>query len=757
MAKRKILKTGAFLLAGALLLGVAAPFINADAYGARIESALEHALGRKVKVGSVRLSLFTGPGFTVENVEIGDDPAVGLEPLAYVDSLQARVRLSALFTGKLAFSNLKLNQPTLNLVQAESGVWNFQLLKGGSGALPTIQVRDGRINFKFGNDKSVFYLSQSDLDITPIGDARMDVRFAGQPARTDQAAQSFGMLLARGIWKRPDQGESEIDVNAEIERSAVSELARIIEGRPIGLHGIISSRAHISGPISRLAVTGQIRLEDVHRWDILPKGGAVQLNYKGQIDLNNQRLELGSADTAGVPLTVRIRASELLSLPHWAASIDMRDVPATTFIEAARHMGVAIPDRTEVEGRLNGAVSFSHPGGFQGQLQASDAVLKSPGAPVMKFRSANVLIDGNRLDVGPATVETDSGQSASLNGRYDLATQALDVKITTEAMNAGELQTSMGVRVPVLGSLEHGIWKGELRYRKSLEDAGAWSGEFDLRDARLNIAGLAEPLRISTATVTVSDRRTNFSRIRGRAGNIKFTADYRMETAKPDRMNLEIPEASLDQLESLMMPALRRQQSIFARLRLRPAPLPEWLRERRIEGTVQIDNLDVDGQTWQVDKSRLTWNAAALTLSDIAARHDETALDGSVTAMLAGPVPQYRAIGKVRDIEYKGGLLEMEGTLETTGTGLETIANAHAEGNFNGENLTLAPDTQFNTIAGSFEWASPARLKLKTLQAAQGLDSYTGQGATQGDGRLLLELSSGKGQAKVASTPFGKQ
>src|SRR2546422_897155 len=73
--------------------GIVAPYLSADRYAERIRSGLESALGRRVEFRDVRFNLFTGPGFAVSKVVIHEDPAFGLEPLAYVDSLEARPRL----------------------------------------------------------------------------------------------------------------------------------------------------------------------------------------------------------------------------------------------------------------------------------------------------------------------------------------------------------------------------------------------------------------------------------------------------------------------------------------------------------------------------------------------------------------------------------------------------------------------------------------------------------------------------------------
>ena len=57
-----------------VLVGLAAPRVSANRFRPRIQAALQAALNRPVQVGSVHLNLFTGPGFTVDDVLIDDDP-----------------------------------------------------------------------------------------------------------------------------------------------------------------------------------------------------------------------------------------------------------------------------------------------------------------------------------------------------------------------------------------------------------------------------------------------------------------------------------------------------------------------------------------------------------------------------------------------------------------------------------------------------------------------------------------------------------
>src|SRR5689334_19540477 len=89
-------------------LAAAAPHFRADGFRPRIQDSLERALGRKVDMGQVRLSLLTGPAFSAERVVIHDHPAIGIEPLAYVNLLTARLSLWSLLRGRVEFSSVML-------------------------------------------------------------------------------------------------------------------------------------------------------------------------------------------------------------------------------------------------------------------------------------------------------------------------------------------------------------------------------------------------------------------------------------------------------------------------------------------------------------------------------------------------------------------------------------------------------------------------------------------------------------------------
>src|SRR5205085_873733 len=117
------------------------PQINGARFSKRLASALSQALGRQVRIGSVKFRLLPRPGFDLYDFEVVDDPAFNAEPLLLCGQVTADLRLTALWKGRLEIANLKLQNagdrtpPSLNLVYA-NGHWNVELLLSRAGQVP---------------------------------------------------------------------------------------------------------------------------------------------------------------------------------------------------------------------------------------------------------------------------------------------------------------------------------------------------------------------------------------------------------------------------------------------------------------------------------------------------------------------------------------------------------------------------------------------------------------------------------------------
>jgi hypothetical protein len=750
--------------------GLAAPKVSANRFRPRIQAALEAALNRPVHLGGVHLNLFTGPGFTVDDVLIDDDPAAGIEPFAHVEHMQARIRWTSLFSGKLAFSSLRLDTPSVNVVKMTSGPWNIQpLLDRHAGAgfaprrsVPDIQIRGGRIDFKFGDTKSVFYISDADMDVYPNENGEVVIRFSGAPARTDQASQSFGELTARGLLQSGSNDENQLSMGVHLGRTAISELARLFHGSDMGVHGYVFADAKLAGPLSKLDITGDLNISDVHRWDLMPAPGeGWTLNYRGLLNLNRHHLELASLakPTQPDPVTVEFQLDDYLAAPKWSGNLRFRDLPAASLVETARHFGAPFPPGVQVEGQVEGGIGYSSQSGIGGQLTLASASVKFPqgGSSQVKsaqLDSAQVRIADDKVVLAPSDVEMEDGQSAQVEGEYALDNSHAAFRISARQLTADALHWPDAGPIPLLEQLKQGSWRGWISYEKTAENPGVWSGQYELQNAVVEIPGLASPVRLASAAVQINDSGLQVTRMRGRAGTVKFEGDYRYDAsaAHPHRLRLTIPELQIAAIEPLMLPALRRNEGFLARAFRRDQPLPKWLDERDADISLQVVNL-MNGDAPVGDLSaHFVWRGPVIAVSSLEWHLNEMHAAGKMSVNLAKVEPSYALNGTLENFDYRNGQLDIDGELESSGIGAALLLNLRSKGTFDGRGIMLAPEAEMREVSGSYSVGTSygiPRLLLSNVQVLQGAETLVGQGSSQPDGRIVLELTSGRKQVRL--------
>lgn len=132
LAKRKwiILAVCAVLLVVGFFL--VQHLLNPDTYRPRIESALSESLGRRVSLGHLDASLLSG-SLVAEGLTIADDPSFSTEPFLSAKALRIGVEMGPLlFQRDLRITGFTVEQPSIRLLRAENGVWNYSNI-GGAG------------------------------------------------------------------------------------------------------------------------------------------------------------------------------------------------------------------------------------------------------------------------------------------------------------------------------------------------------------------------------------------------------------------------------------------------------------------------------------------------------------------------------------------------------------------------------------------------------------------------------------------------
>src|ERR1700735_1907591 len=128
MARFVVIGVGAVVLL-ILLVAVCLPlFLNADSFRARIESTLTKSLGRKVTIGKLDLSIWSG-GLVATNSTVADDPAFSTQPFIQADSVKIGVEILPLILSKqIRIRGFSLDSPKVQLLRAANGTWNYSTI-----------------------------------------------------------------------------------------------------------------------------------------------------------------------------------------------------------------------------------------------------------------------------------------------------------------------------------------------------------------------------------------------------------------------------------------------------------------------------------------------------------------------------------------------------------------------------------------------------------------------------------------------------
>ena len=766
--RRRVFQIAGAAVALLLLAGLLVPYLNADRYGQSLKYSLERALGRKVDIGRVRFNLFKGPGFSVERddkgpgVVIHDDPSIGLEPIAYVETMEVRPSLLGLLGGKFRIASIRLEDASINLVKSgpveEAGRWNFTSFVDRSvmSSMPAVHVRNGRINFKFGDTKSTFYLMETDLDISPPGTGSgsgWNVSCAGQTARTDRTGHGLGLFSLKGHWfLAPER----VDLDLTLDRTGLGEWTALLRGEAGAVHGTVTSRLHLGGPIHNIGIAGRLTIEDVHRWDLLPPSGqGWPLDVRGTLDLVGQRLELES-NSAGkelLPLSVRLRATDYLSQPHWAVEVNWNRFPLEPLMELAAHMGAQLPPNLKMSGTMDGAMVYARGGRLEGELGFHDTAVTTPNSPPLRFEHAYLVLDQGHIRLSPAVVHTGDDQ-ANVEADYAIDQNSLDLAIHSDAMKVASLRAQGALpELPWLEQVKSGQWSGDLHYLRETEKS-TWTGRLQVSDAELPVTGLADPVQVKSARLQIDGERITLDQIVAHAGKVSFRGEYRHDPslARPDRVRLRAETLDSSELEAELLPSLHRDRSLIARALGRNS-IPDWMKDRAVEGTVQVDDLVLDGAHLANVRAGLRWDTARVELDGLQAKLDKAAITGRLVIGLRGAQPTYRLTGKVKGLNWQSGKLDAEGTLETSGTGADLLANLKSEATFTGSALDFGATPLWKTVSGSCNLAWSPRLHVTDLSLKTAEDeTYTGKGAAQEDGRLVILLSNGSKEMRMTGT-----
>jgi hypothetical protein len=505
-----------------------------------------------------------------------------------------------------------------------------------------------------------------------------------------------------------------------------------------------------------------LQLDDIHGWNQTPPGGgAWPIAVSGAINIPGQTIDIRGTtqvNRSGTqsPLDIRYRVTNYLTRPAWGVTAIFSHLPISPAAEIARNMGLAIPTAITSDALADGAVGYSAPEGkprLDGQVRIGSSTLAFAGAAPLKVSDAELHFAGTLVTLASTVVTNEAGEAASVSGTFDMDAGRLDTTVASQGISLASVHPQLlAARVPLLSVATSGVWSGAVNF-SNLPEA-AWTGDIRLKDVDVPVEAFSAPLHIVLADASITPAGLIAKKLSFVAGGIEGQGEYRYETGAPHphRFRVNVTRADAAALEKLFSPVLRKGNFLSNALGLVKTQQPEWLRFMHADGTVQIASLDLAGTVFTKLKTRVLWDGDEIRLSALQGNVQDAVFNGGATVSVASRLPRYEIAGTLAGFPWRSGKLDADGTVSTSGTGLELLSNLKAEGKFHGRGLEVTAEEAWDRVDGGFEWAWNARnprLKLDGLVISTAGDTLQGNAETRNDGQLLVKLTDGTKQLQA--------
>lgn len=704
-------KRWALAVVVALLLALLLPpLVNVKRFRGRIAASIGQALGRDVTVDDVGLRLLPLPGFDLTRVVISDDPAFGSEPMLRADDVTAVLRLTSLWRGRLEISRLSMKSPSLNLVRKD-GRWNLEALLARAAQTPAaptarrrpearprfpyIEAEDARINFKLGQEKKAFALSEADFALWLESENEWGMRLEARPVRTDANLADTGALKLSGTFQRAARlEETPLNLRFSLEKAQLGQLSRLLYGRDRGWRGGLDLSASLAGSPADLILTADARLTGFRRYDIASGEG---LRAQAHCTANySSRAEALSALECHMPVgegevSARGKVSGPLESPRYDLGLTARELPLSALAGLLRNAKKDLAPDLNALGTLDavfslrpaaspGAAPLWAGGGRTTPVRLTSATL---GAPldlgpisfVMEAGATSAPTPGKparmravatparpALVVSPFAVSLDAPRPTVLRGRFDDLSYHIALEGDAEVRRLAQVARAFGLYAPQV----------EVRgpAHLELELAGDWlnfpppttSGSVQAHNLEAQIPGLAAPLHL-TGTATLSDASIELRNLMASApqyrlalrGWVRIPRHCEQPASCPAEFDLTAPELVTDELNRLLNPQFRPQP--WYRLASADSGFASW--RFHAQGHFAAARLMVRSLVATEVDARVRLEPGRLTLTDVAAEVLGGHHLGEWRADFTGSEPMYVGRGRLEraSLERLGSLM----------------------------------------------------------------------------------------------------
>ena len=311
-------------------------FVNADSFRPMLESRLSNALGRKVTLGKLSFSLFSG-SVVADGLTVADDPAFSSAPFLQAKSLKVGVRVGALLLHhQIDVKKFVAESPEIQLISNEKGVWNYASLgrdapsaqQPAQSSVPAFvvgiaQIDDGKVSVSSLPAKEqpfVYDAVNITVDNLSFGHTMPFSLTAKLPGNGTVALNG-----AVGPLNQQDASATPVSAQLAVRKFDPVKAGVVPASAGIGMEADIDAQLKSDGKIA--TSTGTIVAQRL----LLARGGTpaanpVNLKYKVQDDLKAQTGEVKDLAIETGPVTVHAEGTFATAPPATTVNLHVNAI-----------------------------------------------------------------------------------------------------------------------------------------------------------------------------------------------------------------------------------------------------------------------------------------------------------------------------------------------------------------------------------------------------------------------------------------------
>ena len=348
-----------------LLVVVLVPlFVNANAFRPTLETQASAALGRKVTLGNLSFSVFSG-SLVADNISIADDPAFSSIPFLQARSLRIGVEVAPLlFHREVLVTSFVADSPSIKLVHNAHGVWNFSNIGSTAGSrTQNTQQETALPNFTVGQMKVVngtavvsdvpstgppFTYSKLNLSVQQFSFAR------AFPIVLSAALPGGGLLDVKGNTGPVNEKDAaETPLGANINVKHFDPVAAGVLQKSQGISMLADIAAQVTSDGQTLTSNGTVHATQLQ----LVAGGSpapspVDLTYTLNHNLESRGGQINDLGIRTGGVTVHVNGTYVMKRPQTTLALHLAEpnLPVDQVEALLPSFGVRLPSGARLQG-----------------------------------------------------------------------------------------------------------------------------------------------------------------------------------------------------------------------------------------------------------------------------------------------------------------------------------------------------------------------------------------------------------------------